>query len=32
MDEDEIRFYIIKSMLDEFPKTREKVKEYLCKG
>jgi len=29
MDEDEIRFQVIKSMLDEFPKVRKRVKEYL---
>ncbi|MEM2537409.1 MAG: hypothetical protein QXK29_04640 [Candidatus Bathyarchaeia archaeon] len=30
-EDDEIRWQVVKAMLDEFPKLREKVKEYLEK-
>ncbi len=29
---DEVRFKIVKAMLDKFPKLRERVKKYLLKG
>ena len=32
MKNDEIRWQVIKSMLDEFPNLKEKVKQYLSKG
>lgn len=30
-DKTEIRFQIIKAMLEEFPELKQKVKEYICK-